>query len=581
MSYTFKDFRELTYDLPGKTMLWNMYGPGLENIGVGGKPETAPIPEPADDQMLVRVDAVGMCFSDVKLIKQGSKHPKLYDRDLKTNPTRPGHEAALTVIKVGSKLADKYTPGQRLAIQPDIYQDQRSTAYGYSIPGGLIQYHLVGDEVLDADAGAYVIPIEGELSYAESALTEPWACVIAAYTQRRRLEPKQDGTMWILGNKDDQRAYTFTEGLDAPKKIVLTDVPKKLHDLVLEKVNPETEVVVSNDLTPGDFDDLNQRICEGKGFDDIVLLAPESTALVNEAVKLIAFRGTFNIISTQPLDGPVKIDPGRVHYHYTTFIGHTSVDIAASYGEDRNRCELLPGGTLVVVGAGGPMGQMHVQRAIEMKNGPKRIIASDVDQMRLDALEKQTESIAKQQGVEIFFFNPMDADHPLKAFLQEVNDGKMADDVVVCVPSTGLMESSYQLLGPNGMFVLFAGAPIGNVMEVDISNIFMNNLQLTGTSGSTMDDQRLVVKRTVEGELSPILSVAAIGGMKAALDGLDAMMTGKYAGKVVILPQVEDFPLVGLNELAEKYPEIGKHLGENNAWTFEAEKALIEKFWKP
>lgn len=227
------------------------------------------------------------------------------------------------------------------------------------------------------------------------------------------------------------------------------------------------------------------------------------------------------------------------------------------------------------------MGQMHVQRAIEMKNGPKRIIASDVDQMRLDALEKQTESIAKQQGVEIFFFNPMETDQPLKEFLKVVNGGDLADDVVVCVPSTGLMEASYQLLGPNGMFVLFAGAPIGNVMEVDISDIFMNNLQLTGTSGSTMDDQRLVVKRTVEGELSPILSVAAIGGMRAALDGLEAMMTGKYAGKIIILPQITDFPLIGLNELPEKYPDIGAHLGENNAWTYEAEKALIGKFWKP
>jgi len=32
----------------------------------------------------------------------------------------------------------------------------------------------------------YVTPIEGHLSYAETALTEPWACVEGAYTQRRR-----------------------------------------------------------------------------------------------------------------------------------------------------------------------------------------------------------------------------------------------------------------------------------------------------------------------------------------------------------------------------------------------------------
>ncbi len=91
----------------------------------------------------MRVDAVGMCFSDVKLIKQGGEHPKLYHRDLKTNPTRLGHEATLTVMKVGKNLQGQYHVGQRLALQPDIYdRDGRSTAYGYTIPGGLIQYHV-------------------------------------------------------------------------------------------------------------------------------------------------------------------------------------------------------------------------------------------------------------------------------------------------------------------------------------------------------------------------------------------------------------------------------------------------------
>jgi NADPH:quinone reductase-like Zn-dependent oxidoreductase len=57
-----------------------MYGPGVESMGRAGKPELLPVPEPNDDQLLVRVDAVGMCFSDVKLIKQGGEHPKLYHR---------------------------------------------------------------------------------------------------------------------------------------------------------------------------------------------------------------------------------------------------------------------------------------------------------------------------------------------------------------------------------------------------------------------------------------------------------------------------------------------------------------------
>ncbi len=579
MTGKFKKYQNLNYSIPQETILWNMYGAGLENIGKDGKPEVQPIPEPADDQLLVRIDAVGMCFSDVKLIKQGGAHPKLYNRDLKTNPTRLGHEAAMTVIKVGSKLAGQYFPGQKLAIQPDIYHNKRSTAYGYTVPGGLIQYHLVGDEVLNADDGAYVIPFEGDLSYAESALTEPWACVVAAYTQRRRLSPKPGGSMWILGNKRDQGLYEFSHGLDAPKKIVISDVSPRFKALVKRKIKPGTELLEINNLSSGDFRGINARICNNEGFDDIVLLEPKSAALVGEAANLIAFRGTLNIVGKQPLDGPVMIDASRIHYHYTTYIGNSGTDIAASYGEVRNRCDLADGGTLVVVGAGGPMGQMHVQRALEMEGGPKRIIASDVDEARLKALGEFTKPIAARNEKEILCFNPTASDQSIDSFLKGVNHHRLADDVVVCVPSGPLMEASFKLVGPDGMLVLFAGAQAGTKINIDIRNIYFSNQQLTGTSGSTMDDQILVIQNTIEGNLSPILSVAAVGGMETAVDGMDAMMTGRYAGKVVIFPQVTGFPLTGLDVMHVHYPEIAEKLGDNNAWTLEAEQALIEKFW--
>ena len=190
MTSKYELYRSATYPLPEETEAWNMYGPGVENIGKNGNPETFPIPEPGDNQLLVRVDSVGMCFSDVKLIKQGGSHPKLYNRDLKVEPTRLGHEVAITLIKVGKDLQDRYQPGQRLAVQPDIYQAGKSTAYGYTVPGGLIQYHLIGPEVLETDEGACLLPLEGDLGFAESSLMEPWGCVMASYTQRRRLEPK-------------------------------------------------------------------------------------------------------------------------------------------------------------------------------------------------------------------------------------------------------------------------------------------------------------------------------------------------------------------------------------------------------
>lgn len=101
-------YRSADTPLPDPNLGWNTYGKGVESIGRDGAPEPIEIPETGDDQSLVRVDAVGLCFSDVKLIRQGGDHPKLYGRDLGTEPTRLGYEATVSVIEVGADIADTY-----------------------------------------------------------------------------------------------------------------------------------------------------------------------------------------------------------------------------------------------------------------------------------------------------------------------------------------------------------------------------------------------------------------------------------------------------------------------------------------
>ena len=78
MTNKYELYRAGRSPLPAETWAWNMYGAGVENIGRDGQPEAFPVPEPADNQLLVRVDSVGMCFSDVKLIRQGGAHPVSY-----------------------------------------------------------------------------------------------------------------------------------------------------------------------------------------------------------------------------------------------------------------------------------------------------------------------------------------------------------------------------------------------------------------------------------------------------------------------------------------------------------------------
>ena len=574
--WSYDRFRDGTAPLPHPNLAWNTYGPGVESIGRDGCPEPVEVPAPAPDQLLVRVDAVGLCFSDVKLIRLGSEHPKLYGRDLSVDPIRLGHEATVTVIEVGDDLAETYRTGDRLAIQPDIFIDGRSTAYGYTIPGGLIQYHLIGPEVLAADGISYVIPVADGIGYAAAALSEPWACVEAAYTQRRRLWPRSGGTVWIVGHPDDQRGYDFGETLRDAAHVVLTSLNPNTASAVLEAIGPQTATSIADASELGEFTSLVERETAGAGFDDIILLDPQSAAQVTEVAQHIAFRGTLNLVGERPLDGLSYIDFGRLHYDYTAFVGTRGPNVAHGYGEQRNRCDLRPGGVAVFIGAGGPMGQMHVQRALEKADGPSVVIGIDPDRARLDVLAASLGPLAERSGRELIALNADASDPSVRGLIDERSDGAGADDVVVTVPVASVMASAAQLMSADGMLVFFAGVANGTTGPLDMSPVYLSNAQYTGTSGSTLDDQALVLDKTAAGSLSPDLNLAAVGGIEAGRDGVQAMLDGRFAGKIVIFPQVAGMPLLGLDELADKYPEIGSALGPQGQWTSEAERRLLE-----
>lgn len=577
-AWSYDRYREGTAPLPRPNLAWNTYGEGVESIGRDGRPEPVDIPAPARDQLLVRVDAVGLCFSDVKLIRLGSEHPKLYGRDLSVDPIRLGHEATVTVIEVGDDLAELYRTGDRLAIQPDIYLDGRSTAYGYTIPGGLIQYHLIGPEILAADGVSYVIPVADGIGYAAAALSEPWACVEAAYTQRRRLWPRSGGTAWVIGRPDDQRSYDFGETLRDAARVVLTGVGPNTATAVLESIGPQTETSVVDVMDLDAYASLVERETDGQGFDDIVLLDPGSAAQVTEVARHIAYRGTLNLVGERPLDGLSSVDFGRLHYDYTAFVGTRGPNVDAAYGEQRNRCDLRAQGLAVFVGAGGPMGQMHVQRALEKADGPATIIGIDPDRQRLDVLQTSLGPLAERSGTELIVLNADASDPSVRELVDQRSNGAGADDVVVTVPVASVMASAARLMSADGMLVFFAGVANGTTGPLDMSQVYLSNAQYTGTSGSTLDDQALVLDKTAQGSLSPDLNLAAVGGIEAGRDGVQAMLDGRFAGKIVIFPQVSGMPLLGLDELSDKYPEIGGALGPQGQWTSEAERRLIEAY---
>jgi D-arabinose 1-dehydrogenase-like Zn-dependent alcohol dehydrogenase len=153
--------------------------------------------------------------------------------------------------------------------------------------------------------------------------------------------------------------------------------------------------------------------------------------------------------------------------------------------------------------------------------------------------------------------------------------GRGADDIIVTAPTAAAVTQAGRLLAGDGMLVLFAGLPVGTRASLDLSRVFLHGAQYTGTSGSRIADQALVVRKTLAGELSPSHALGAVGGMEAAADGLRALMEGRFAGKIVIFPQLANLPLTAVADLADADPELGAALGAGDTWNSEAEAVLF------
>jgi threonine dehydrogenase-like Zn-dependent dehydrogenase len=569
-------YRSPAGDLPAATLTWQLRGAGLEHFGVNGKPERLPAAEPGPREVLTRIDALGLCFSDIKLIGLGAGHPRVSGRDLAAEPVVPGHEVSLTIVAVGAEMRDRFRVGERYIVQAAVFFRGESTAYGYALRGGMTQYGIVGEHLLDGDEGCYLLRVHGDIGYAEAALTEPWACVVAAYRVRRRAELKPDGTALFValpGANCDECVLTHgTDSNSSPATVVAANMAGNFRDWLRGRAGELGFALVESEVAaPVEIERLRAQHAPG-GFDDIVVIGADDADLVEAAARQLANAGVMNLVADKPLSRKVEIDIGRVHYDDTDYVGGPGPDLAASY---RERDSELGAGPVWFIGAGGPMGQMHVQRALERRETLQVVVATDVDDDRLGALEAKFRESAAKTGKRLLLLNPtkLAASDFEAALRREAPNG--FTDIVVLAPVPALIEQATAYLAPGATLNIFAGLARGTTAKLDLSSVYLRGMRWVGSSGSRIADLEFTLRETEQGRLSPNLSVAAVGDITAVRDGLEAVKGGRFAGKVVIFPQIEGLPLTSLGGLRERLPEVYAQLGAGESWTREAEQALL------
>lgn len=573
MKSKFETYREGPMPTTKTNYLWPLYGAGLENLGKDGGTISVPMPDFGPDELLVRHDACGLCFSDIKVIRLGQEHPRIY-RDMKEDPVVLGHEVSMTVVGVGENLKEQYQPGDRFILQADIYVDGVGYAYGYEIQGGLSQYNVIDQRVLNGDHGNYLIPIRPDTGYAESALVEPWACVIAAYYLKYRTGLKDGGTAWFVG--PDDGSFSLSAGMDEdshPSQIKLTDMNGAFGNWIRERAKtldiPVVEVESVQQLK-GESDQADQA-------DDIILLSP-TIDLIEKISPYLAYHGILAFSRQEPFEKKANLDVGRIHYNRWLFLGGTEKDIAKLYSHIPVRSELKKGGRAMFVGAGGPMGRMHVQHAIEDANPPSLIVCSDASDLRLKDLEDTFAAEAREKGIEWLSVNPMNKEAYQKKMSQFEKTG--FDDIIMLVPIPTVISDSAQWLAEKGVMNVFAGVARGTSAMLDLNEITFRDARVIGHSASVIEDMLMMLQKVEDGELSTNRSVAAVGSLSAAKDGMQALIDATFPGKVVIFPNIDELPLTSVTDLKDILPSVADKMKDGRTWTKEAEKEFLNQILK-
>ncbi|HSV72905.1 MAG TPA: alcohol dehydrogenase catalytic domain-containing protein [Chthonomonadales bacterium] len=146
-----------------------------------GRIEIRDVPEPEidDDAALLRVEAVSICGSDLRIVRHGN--PRVQP------PAIIGHETAGVVVQAGRNVT-RVREGDRVAVGADVPCGQCrwcrdglgnncsiNYAIGYQIPGSFAQYMKLPRLVLEEGPVSH---FSDALSFEEASLAEPLGCAV-------------------------------------------------------------------------------------------------------------------------------------------------------------------------------------------------------------------------------------------------------------------------------------------------------------------------------------------------------------------------------------------------------------------
>lgn len=264
-------------------------------------------PELPEDGLILKVESVAICGSDVRIFHRGHVNVK--------PPQIIGHEVAGIVYRVGRRT-NEFKEGERVVLGADVpcgkcfyclrgHQNNciRAIAFGYQLQGGFAQFMAVPRDAINAKI---VQRLPEHLSFDEACLTEPLACVVNGQS----LSKIQAGdTVVVIGAGPIGLMHVMLARAKGATKIIVSEVSEKRLEMAK---NFNIDVLI--DAKKEDPIEIVLRETDGLGADVVIVAAPSGDAQA-QAIHMARNLGTVNFFGGLPPNTKeIPINTNRIHY---------------------------------------------------------------------------------------------------------------------------------------------------------------------------------------------------------------------------------------------------------------------------
>lgn len=280
--------------------------------------EEVPVPEVAEDEVLVQVRVVGLCQSDIKKILYPLYEP----------PRIFGHETAGTIAAVGSAVK-QWQVGQRVVVlhhipcmhcdyclnenysMCDVYKNITTTAGYTPSGGGFAEYVKVPGHIV-RNGGLIAIP--DQITFEQASFVEPTNCCLKA-VKKAQIAPGQ--TVLITGAGPIGLMFIMLVKYFGARAITTDLIPSRIEKAL--SVGAEAAFDARDpDLVP-----KIQQLTNGMGVDVSLLAVPSEKAFF-QALDCTRKGGKILFFAEFPDELEIPINPNILYRREIDLIGSYS-----------------------------------------------------------------------------------------------------------------------------------------------------------------------------------------------------------------------------------------------------------------